>query len=245
MSTPTPLLSGTASDFPIGEFMPCDPHPQRSSNISLLPQEALLCKDKPRRNPRKAIHEYVALHVWQAVLAHHGQNAEHVMVSPKPVGIDSQYRVYMSFVPGVTGNRALNGVFGVPTFTRPENREMRSSFVEHMGRLMRIKDVEGLLHADFALRHVIFDVKETPVLATIDVENSTVDFDRLNDEHAKTKQEMRRVFRTSGTPQERDQKFDQAFEKGYYAPIDTTSVIRDIARRVEVALGSIASGVSF
>ncbi len=246
MKTASTLLLGDSNLFPVGEFSDFNPNKKKSSNITLLPREAILCKVKPRRNPINSLREFVALHVWERVLSHHTAADDIKIGSPQPIGIDDQYQIFMNFVAGVTGDQTLSGAFRPFGMSRLESRMGRLDFITRMGKLLRLKEVEGLQHSDFLLRHVLYDLvpshSETPKLNVIDVENTSI-VDDVAGENARMKSFMRNGFSFPGDVDRKKVLFENAFSRGFDAPIDEYSVVRDILSDIKKELGPIVQDV--
>jgi len=158
-------------------------HKDRSSEVTLLPTKGIVRKDKTGRKDQNALREFFALSIWDRVLGAH-RNDDIPIVSPEPIAIDEQGRIYMAFVPGVTGGVVASRAFPQEVgLTRGEKKAVCRDFLVRLGRLFAIKELEGLVHGDFQLRHVLCSISSR-TLGVIDVENSckasTTDANREN-----------------------------------------------------------------
>ncbi len=146
-------------------------HKDRSSDVTLLPTGGIVRKDKPERNKSNSLREFFALLVWDRVLKAHA-NPNLAIVSPKPIAIDQGGKIYMSFVPGVTAGVVASRGFPRETgLTRLQRKEACRDFMVRLGRLFALKELEGIVHGDFQLRHLLYSVTAS-TLGVIDVENS-------------------------------------------------------------------------
>ena len=163
---------GNLESLPDGEFSRFDGfHKDRSSRVDLLPTTAIVRKDKSGRKPEKTLHEFIALHAWNKLTQAH-QNQEIRIHSPEPIALDELGRIYMTYVQGFTGGQIVSQELPRETFPNKDKKnEVKRGFLVRLGRLLAMKELEGVIHGDFQLRHVLFDTR-TSLLGVIDVENS-------------------------------------------------------------------------
>lgn len=230
------LQYGNHDSFPAGTFSYFEGHANRSSDIFLIPTGGVLCKAKKRR-PEKALREFFALRVCHAVLDHHGKDSDITVTSPEGLALDTENRIYMTFSPGLTGVAALNCDYQCG-LTLKQKRDARLLFAKHMGRLLRIKEVERLVHRDFLLRHVLFNLEGKPALSMIDVENAGIG--DVQHEHAAMHESLVFACRQS---LELTRVIKEHIEAGYYASIDNKPVIQEVIDGV--ARDMQLSGVDF
>src|SRR3989344_162421 len=191
------LIHGDFDPVSAGNFCGYEGYKSKSSEMSLLPTEGVICKDKPKRNHRKAVQEYACLHVWHTLLNEAKNGHDMRVEAPRPVALDDRYRVYMLFAPGVTAGQALSGGY-VSGMSSEQKRDTRLSFAEHMGRLLRIKEREQLVHGDFQKRHVLFYPERDDMrLSVIDVEHSVVSKSGMQKEHTVMLERLRDSVRMS------------------------------------------------
>lgn len=215
------LQYGNHDRFPVGTFSYFEGHTDRSSDIFLIPSGGVLCKAK-KRKPEKALRELIALRVCRAVLDHHGHGSDITVISPEGLALDTENKIYMTFSPGVTGGAALSCSYE-GGLTPKQKREARLMFAKHMGRLLHIKEVEKLVHRDFLLRHVLFNLEGTSALSMIDVENAGIG--DVQHEHAVMHANLVAACRQSP---ELKRAIEEHIEAGYYAPIDNRPVIQEV-----------------
>lgn len=209
-----------------GEFTKYEGHKDKSSQIHLVPTGGVLRKDK-KRSRQKAWHELIALNAWHRLLDQHNKTTQdkglHV-ISPAPYGLDSQSRIYMEFIPGISADSSLPGNYdkgGVKTLSK---REIRDDFAKRLGRILRIKDIENLAHYDFQLRHLVHDINNG-LLAVIDVENSKIDQEQTKAEHEAIINQLGSAFSQS---QKVQKQIKEAISEGYESEIDDYSILGDI-----------------
>lgn len=151
---------------------------RRSSEIELLPTSWIIKKIKPNRSELKQREEFFAIHIWSKLLDFYTKQYRWVSIlSPEPIGISlPENSITMSMVPGdeldhvISGSPWINGYFSTLENPKIAHREFKNTTVHRLGQLLKIKDIEWLVHWDFLMRHV-FSHKNH--LWVIDVENST------------------------------------------------------------------------
>jgi hypothetical protein len=153
-------------------------HPDRSSIVSLSPTKGILTKIKEGRSDDATRRELEALSKTKELLGHYNQKNDDLRIdSPEPLGIveeDGTQLLQMSFEPGVNGESLCSNYFF--STNDSDQRDLFAQFLQHVGRLLAIKEHEGVVHDDFQLRHVLFEEADSeigtkPKLTLIDVEN--------------------------------------------------------------------------
>ncbi|HTY14014.1 MAG TPA: hypothetical protein VMD02_07520 [Candidatus Omnitrophota bacterium] len=140
-----------------------------------LEQMFLKLKD---RTEIRLLWEYVMLSTWDRLLNAHSQGTRQLIGAPTPIKVEKNrgetgyYTLLMTFCPGMIVQRvnqhsrdiaiAHSGDETVPVFL---------SIAYYLGRLAAIKEIEELIHGDYALRHLIYDPKPTTV-ASITLKNA-------------------------------------------------------------------------
>ncbi len=154
--------------------------------------------------------------------------------SPTPLALDNRHRIYMNFAPGVTISQAIS--CGYPSdMTKMEMRDVRLSCAEHMGRLLRIKEREQLVHGDFRPRHLLFNpARDHMGLTVIDVEHSHISPFGLQKEHSRILSELRATVRTSNLWLG---LVNDHFDRGYSEAIEPDARIHDVIDSVRTSLG--------
>ncbi len=148
-------------------------HRNKSSHIVVIPTEGQIVKTKDRK-PEHTMKELVALGVIRTIFLNYpGKNLD----SPQPIAFDPVGNsLTMSYVPGVNGEEIMSTNF-VST-DKNDKRDLALNFVEYLGRMIRIKEDNGLLHHDFQLRHLMYEEPnhklQNPRLYLIDVENAQI-----------------------------------------------------------------------
>jgi tRNA A-37 threonylcarbamoyl transferase component Bud32 len=149
-------------------------HKNKSSDILVIPTEGEIIKIKERK-PENTMKELIALGVIKTIFLNYpGTNID----SPLPISVDlPKNSLTMSYVPGVNGEEIIS-----TNFTSTEGANKKSlllDFVEHLGKLIRIKEDNNLIHGDFQLRHLVYEEasekKPNPKLYLIDVENAKIE----------------------------------------------------------------------
>ncbi len=208
-------------------------HQNRSSEIEVSPEQGVLLKKKPGRNPVRTAEEFFKLRIWNELLgAHNGVSDQSLHVgSPTPTSLDLQ-----------EGEIGMTVCYGFPVLSvfaknHPQDTpllplyESREQIARRLGRLTRIKQSEGLMHGDFHHRHLLFDpadIERGAKLSVIDVENSRV----VNDVPSgsvfmEDSALWTQVLSAIGPGKKRD-AMRRSFTDGYEAPLDYFGIIPDI-----------------
>jgi len=148
-------------------------HGNKSSEVLVIPTGGQIVKIKDRK-PEKTMQELVALGVVGKVFLNY-PNAN--INSPEPISVDlSKNSLTMTYVPGVNGEEIIS-----TNFTSTENankKELLLDFVEYIGKIIKIKEDNNLIHDDFQLRHLLYEEsnknEQNPHLYLIDVENAQI-----------------------------------------------------------------------
>lgn len=177
----------------------------KNSGVSINNQGTILCKSTDRRTYAKSVREVAALAIWHRLLSKYNQSSEYQIVSPKPIGITGNPRfnassVYMSYEKGEDSRKILNMNFpGAEKLKKWRKKAARANFCKHLGRLLRIKNIERLVHHDLNLRHLLFDPEQNKLIV-IDVENSYYIAPKnrlspLQEDHAKVLGRVLKLFK--------------------------------------------------
>jgi hypothetical protein len=148
-------------------------HGNKSSDVLVIPAGGQVIKIKARK-PENTMKELVALGVIKAIfLQYPSANID----SPLPISVDlAKNSLTMSYVPGVNGEEIMSANFR--STEGADKRGLALDFVEYIGRIIRIKEDNGLAHHDFQLRHLVYEEaserKPSPQLYLIDVENAQI-----------------------------------------------------------------------
>jgi len=216
-----------------GESIGYDGHKNKSCKLKLIPSGGILIKDK-ERSTKKALHEFLALSAWQLLLENYNQKTDESLsiTSPYPYKLDKRGRLYMEFLPGVSVDSSLSGNY-IRGKNCPTRDKARLDFSRRLGRLLRIKEIERLAHFDFQLRHLIQNMSPQ-LLSVIDVENSKVNSEQVNLEHAFIRSQIDRVFVQSDNLKK---KVEMAMEEGYESVLDDYPVLPYVEEQLLKNLG--------
>ena len=163
-----------------GVFASYSPMKKKSSQIELASTGGIIRKIK-KRNPQKAIYEFLALEIWHDLLAAYSDPSGLQFRSPKPLGVanlDGETpEVFMEFINGYELKRLGQLRRTTPVQIRGQKfpLPLYAACALHLGALNRIKEHEDLYHEDYDDRHVLFSPIENVSIGVIDVENSRVE----------------------------------------------------------------------
>ena len=149
-------------------------HRDRSSVVFVVPTEGEITKIKERK-PENTLRELVALGIIKTIFLNYpGTNID----SPLPISVNlPTSSLTMSYVPGANGEEIASTNF-IST-EGADKKILLLDFVQHIGKIIRIKEDNNLIHRDFQLRHLLYEEaspqKPNPVLHLIDVENAKID----------------------------------------------------------------------
>lgn len=169
---------------------------RRSSEVTRAKHFGVLRKKKRSkqvpRSYQKILHEYVALEVWKTILADETKTngLAGKIVSPSPLAIDAEDRIYMGWMSGTEGETVFDPV-NISAISRSDAKGSTpiAELSRAIGWLYGIQINTGWLHRDLALRHLFFREGQGGI-AVIDVENS-----RLARSNAEIDNEHRRLRR--------------------------------------------------
>ncbi len=205
-------------------------HKDKSSNISLVPTGWILKKEK-NRSKKRSIHELVSLGAWNRLLEFHSTEGLDIS-SPAPYGMDKDGRIFMQFLEWVSSDRLLSDNYD-SSWHALSKKDIRMDFSRRLWRILRIKDIEWLVHWDFQLRHLIHNVNGRS-LWVIDVENSKLDASKVQEESRVIREQIDATFRQSPRLK---RYMARSIEEWYYSDIDETPILWDIALQLESELG--------
>jgi hypothetical protein len=160
-----------------GVFASYSPMKKKSSQIELASTGGLIRKIK-KRNPQKAIYEFLALEIWHDLLASYSDPSGLQFRAPKPIGVANldgeSPEVFMEFINGYELKRLGQLKRTTPVQIRGQKfpLPLYAACALHLGALNRIKEHEELYHEDYDDRHVLFSPIENVSMGVIDVENS-------------------------------------------------------------------------
>ncbi len=180
-------LEGFRSTIPVGSKGAAI-NPDLSSDIKIYPSKGIIEKKKVGRTLQKTEREYAALAIWHRILEEYNQrNQDYKINSPKPLAIhqhnDGTPSLFMEYLIGFETKDSANPIFDGVKRNKVVRNQARDSFMRHLGRLIKIKDIENMVHGDFQARHVLFSPtfgEGQDRLSVIDVENSYIAKDQLN-----------------------------------------------------------------
>lgn len=214
------------------------PHKQRSSEITFYKdgETLILGKTKSRSNI-KTVREFIMLQVWNTLLGEYGKRNEvkpMTIASPYPVGImDEGNTLLMEYLEGTELSSVYSGNFRAknPYASEINNVEAEQKSAFLAGRLMRIKDIEGLVHGDFAPRHLLYRRSQhLHSLSVIDVENSGLGDPK--EEHKRLVQSLeKQTSSTSGSglgSERRKNRLTTNLNEGYESVNFDQPIIQDI-----------------
>ncbi len=156
-----------------------DVETKKSSNVSLFPERGTLRKRKVR-NFDSAVYEAFMMYVWKGVLSEYSKGLGFSLQSPEFQGLEYNFEsrvsdLYMTYCAGMGMNKLDNGKRDKAVL---KGKHVRISSLASFfaGVLGRIKEIEGLHHNDYSLRHLLFRYHpgDDSVLSVIDIENSHV-----------------------------------------------------------------------
>lgn len=176
-------LEKTAEDLEAtmpGAFVEYNPVKRKSSRISLASNSGFILKKKVRR-PEKTLYEFLALEVWNRTLDEYSKINDLSFRAPEPIALfeldSSEPAILMKFLNGYELQKL--GLMKRTTPVTIKNQRyplpLYPACALHLGALNRIKEQEGLYHADYSNRHVIFSPVENVSIGVVDVENSRED----------------------------------------------------------------------
>jgi hypothetical protein len=145
--------------------------------VDFTPNGGILIKQK-QRSPKATEREMAILDLVHQVLDIHNQGSPDIhILSPIPIPSETN-DVHMSFIPGINGESLTSRNYHIGSELLVNHYQICERFFEALGRLLHIKELERWVHSDFQLRHVLYDVDETPSqleirdhLGFIDLEN--------------------------------------------------------------------------
>ena len=171
--TKTGITISRIGSYELDSPVPC------SSDIRVYPesQNIISKKKKPGKqpqNPAKLLWEFFQYKALHRVFENYGieNNMLNVKIAEPFAVYPRDYHLYTEFISGFIlqdfGNQVKNPL--TVTWKQTEIRaEYSVSFF--LGYLSRLKELEGIYHSDFDLRHVIFDANN-PGISMIDLENT-------------------------------------------------------------------------
>jgi len=160
-----------------GAFNPYNPVKQKSCDLELASSGGIIKKRK-RRKPEKTLYEFFALNVWHNLLEEYSKNLGIRLRSPKPLGVGNLDKEYSDLFMGFINGYELNKINCLGRLTPVKIRGQKypvplyPACAFHLGALDEVKEREGLLHSDYAPRHVIFSPIENVEMGVVDLENS-------------------------------------------------------------------------
>ena len=183
-----------------GAFVTYNPIRKKSSHIKLASSSGILSKKK-KRSQEKTLYEFLSLAVWHGLLSRYSEvNDIQFIRAPHPTGLfdldSDEPGLYMEFLNGYELKKlnALKRTTPVEIKSQKYPIPLYPACALHLGALNRIKEVEGLFHADYADRHVIFSPVENVSVGVVDVENSRVeDLEKVSGESIKLIKEFEKV----------------------------------------------------
>ncbi|MBW2978269.1 hypothetical protein KY331_05470 [Candidatus Woesearchaeota archaeon] len=164
-------------------FNDMDSPVQCSSDIQISPDKDnrpnIIKKTKKLKkraaNPIKMLWEYFQYEALSRVFTHYQVDNEAVnVVVPKPYAVmPKDYTLFTEFMPGfilkIFGKKMDKGV--VVMHYNGDEMPAECSVAFHLGYISRIKEIEGIYHSDFDLRHIIYDVEGVGI-SMFDLENT-------------------------------------------------------------------------
>jgi len=174
LSIPAEKLERTAP----GAFVTYCSIRRKSSHIELASDSGIIKKQK-KRTPEKAIYEFLSLEIWDRVLREYSKYNNLRLRSPQPIGLtgletDSP-SVLMEFLKGYEIKKLNELRRTTPVNIRGQKKyplPLYPACALHLGALNMLKEVEGLYHSDYDLRHIIFSPVRDVSIGVVDLENS-------------------------------------------------------------------------
>lgn len=160
-------------------FVEYAPMKKKSSNIELASTKGVIKKTK-KRSLIKTAYEFLALDVWNQLLARYSSINDFDFRAPIPYGINLEGDdpvLLMEFLPGYELKfiNTLKRTTPVQMSHQKQPLPIHPACVLHLGALNQLKEEEGLYHEDFDVRHVKFDFANGSFIGVLDVENSRED----------------------------------------------------------------------
>lgn len=186
-----------------GNFVTYNSIRQKSSHIELASSSGVISKKK-KRSQEKTLYEFLSLAVWHELLSRYSKVNDVQFRAPRPIGLfnlnSDKPGLFMEFLNGYELKK-----FNVLKRTTPVKIKgqkypipLYPACALHLGALNRLKEVEGLFHADYANRHIIFSPLENVSIGVVDVENSRVeDSEKVSRESKKLTEKFERVTSSS------------------------------------------------
>ncbi len=182
-----------------GAFVTYNSIRKKSSHIELASSSGIISKKK-KRSQEKTLYEFLSLAVWSELLSRYSEVNDLQFRAPRPVGLSEvnsdKPNLFMEFLNGYE----LKKLNALKRKTPVEIRDLKypiplyPACALHLGALNRIKEVEGLFHADYDSRHVIFSPVGNVSVGVVDVENSRVeDSEKVSGESEKLIKEFEKV----------------------------------------------------
>ena len=119
--------------------------------------------------------------IWNRVLNAYSEANDLNFISPLPIGLidieTDEPGVIMSYIPGYELKKFNRMKRNTPVKIKGQKYPLPlyPAFALHLGALDEIKDQEGLIHSDYAPRHVIFSPLNNVSIGVVDLENSHQD----------------------------------------------------------------------
>ena len=160
-----------------GAFVDYNSVSKKSSKVDLASSIGFIRKTK-ERSPEKAVYEFFALTIWNRLLEAYSAINNFRFRAPHPHSIqylnDNENSLIMEYLNGYELQKLSNLKRTTPVEINGqiEPLPVYPACALHLGALNRIKEVEGLFHADYDSRHIIFSPIQNVSIGVVDVENS-------------------------------------------------------------------------
>lgn len=211
------------------------PHPSRSSEIVLYRDgEKLIVGKQREREYVKTVREFIMLQIWNTLLGDYNKRngIKSMMIqSPYPIGILAEENtLLMEHLEGTELSHTYSGNFHAknPYANKLTESEAVRNSAFLTGRLMHIKEIEGLVHGDLTSRHLLY--RHTPStnkrLSVIDVEKSGLGDPTA--EHEALKKELEKYIQAMSDHKAQLERFRRNLAEGYDSVNDDSPMVQDI-----------------